>query len=50
MKITVKELDGTVNDVEVDPSDEVGLLKFRLEEISGKPVDQQRLIFAGMQL
>lgn len=50
MKIQVKELTGTVTDYEVEPTESVLILKYRIEEGSGKPVDQQRLIFSGMQM
>ena len=50
MRIKAKELTGTVHEVDVESNESILLLKYRLEEIANKPVDQMRLIYAGKQL
>ena len=50
MLIYVKTRTGKTITLQIDPSDEIIVLKHRLEEMLNEPVDQQRLIFAGMQL
>lgn len=50
MLIYVKTRTGRRVTIEIDPSDDIIVLKYRLEDVLGNPVSQQRLIFGGMQL
>jgi hypothetical protein len=50
MQIFVKTLTGKTIALKVDPNESVGNLKFRIREKEGVPIDQQRMVFAGIQL
>ena len=50
MRIFVKTLTGKTITLDVDPEEHIEFLKFRIRKKEGIPVDQQRLIFTGMQL
>lgn len=50
MQIFIKTLEGVIKQLEVEASDTVQDIKERIQEITGLPASQQRLIFAGKQL
>ncbi len=50
MIIYVKTLTGVNHTIEVSPSDTIEQVKQKIEEVDNTPVDQQRIIFAGLQL
>ncbi|XP_027216634.2 polyubiquitin isoform X2 [Penaeus vannamei] len=50
MIIYVKTLTGKTLTIEVTPQDTVEVLKAKIQDIEGVPIDQQRLIFSGNQL
>ncbi|KAF9068704.1 ubiquitin-related domain-containing protein [Rhodocollybia butyracea] len=50
MLIKVRTLTGKEIELDVDPEDKISLIKEKVEEQSGVPPVQQRLIFGGRQL
>ncbi len=49
-QIVVKSLTGKTTELTVHPSDTLFTVKMKIEEIDHIPIDQQRLIFNGVQL
>mmetsp|Transcript_6831 Transcript_6831/g.6703 ORF Transcript_6831/g.6703 Transcript_6831/m.6703 type:complete len:122 (+) Transcript_6831:5-370(+) len=45
--IIIRFLSGKTLKVQVKPSDGVNILKLKIQDLDGVPIDQQRLIFAG---
>ncbi|KAJ3691173.1 hypothetical protein LUZ61_020337 [Rhynchospora tenuis] len=50
MKIFAKELTGRLTTLECDSTDTIAHIKAQLEDKTGFPVDEQRIIFNGIQL
>ncbi|CAR65204.1 ubiquitin-related domain-containing protein [Yarrowia lipolytica] len=50
MKIKIKTLIGKEIEMDVEPEDQISVLKEKIEELEGIPPAQQRLVFTGKQL
>ena len=50
MKIFVKTLTGKTITLYVDPKEHIEITKIRIRKKEGIPIDQQRLVFSGIQL
>ncbi|PVG03482.1 ubiquitin [Serendipita vermifera] len=50
MIIKVKTLTGKEIELDIDPDDKISRIKEKVEEQSGVPPPQQRLIFSGRQM
>jgi len=50
MLIKVKTLTGKEIELDIDPGDKIARIKEKVEEQSGVPPQQQRLIFSGRQM
>ncbi|XP_019867524.1 NEDD8-like [Aethina tumida] len=50
MNLKVVTLSGNEATIDVEPSDKIVVIKEKLEEIEGLPLQQQRLIYQGKQL
>jgi ubiquitin len=50
MKIFIKSLTGRTYDLDIEPTDTIETARGKLQDQSGIPPDQQRLMFAGNQL
>ena len=50
MQISVKQLDGTKKDYNVEPDQSIANLKEEVAEVTGVPIDACRLIYNGKML
>eukprot|EP00331_Platyophrya_macrostoma_P010932 CAMPEP_0176429456 /NCGR_PEP_ID=MMETSP0127-20121128/13721_1 /TAXON_ID=938130 /ORGANISM="Platyophrya macrostoma, Strain WH" /LENGTH=76 /DNA_ID=CAMNT_0017811263 /DNA_START=39 /DNA_END=269 /DNA_ORIENTATION=+ len=50
MEINIKGLEGDTWTIEVGSADLIEEVKLKVQEVSGKTPDEQRLIFAGRQM
>lgn len=50
MIVKVLTLTGEVHDFDMEPNDKILIIKERLEELEGIPLDQQRLVYQGKRL
>uniref|UniRef100_A0A3Q2X646 Ubiquitin-like n=1 Tax=Haplochromis burtoni TaxID=8153 RepID=A0A3Q2X646_HAPBU len=48
--VTMRTLQGSTFEVEVEDTDTVEILKLRINEKDGTPPDQQRIIYGGREL
>jgi ubiquitin len=48
--IIVKEINGVMTEIEVDSSDSIALVKNKIQDVRGYPLDEMRMIFFGKLL
>ncbi|KAI8149630.1 putative polyubiquitin [Fennellomyces sp. T-0311] len=50
MQVFVKSLAGKVTTLDVDPTDSIESVKYKIQDTDGVPMSEQRLLFGGQQL